>query len=64
MMLVPSVMARRHKELLTAERLPCAIINSGNCFSVATGANSVIQIFNVCAERMLASIRGYLVPKL
>ena len=43
-----------HSEsLLKAGALQSAIFNSANFSSIATDARGVIQIFNVCAERML-----------
>ena len=47
--------ARKQAEeaLLKAGALQSAIFNSANFSSIATGANGVIQIFNVGAERML-----------
>ena len=47
--------ARKQAEeaLLKAGALQSAIFNSANFSSIATDAKGVIQIFNVCAERML-----------
>jgi len=45
--------ARAKPDLLKAEALQSAILNSANFSSIATDANGVIQIFNVGAERML-----------
>jgi PAS domain S-box-containing protein len=44
---------RRQKELLKLGALQNAILNSTNFSSIATDEHGIIQIFNICAERML-----------
>lgn len=62
-----SVMSGKYvEEILRADALRGAIINSANFSSIATDANGVIRIFNVGAERMLgyaaADVIGKLTP--
>ena len=62
-----SVMPGKYvEEILRADALRGAIINSANFSSIATDANGVIRIFNVGAERMLgyaaADVIGKLTP--
>src|SRR5467141_4745579 len=44
---------RREAALLKTGALQNAIFNSANFSSIATDEKGVIQLFNVCAERML-----------
>jgi len=57
--------ARKAEEsLLNTSALQSAIFNSANFSSIATDAKSVIQIFNVDAERMLGYAAAVVMNKI